>query len=229
MRPFTNAVFEREGKAIVGHRWTLEQVHQAYEKADDLLDYVSEYKVFDSVQKLGLNKLHPGFRDGLAFRTTKGLKDEAVQSLGLNIFRELLDRGSEVVRFAAWAYKSTPDIFKARYAASKPAYLKDRFLLRSVPVYSFSPFDTGDNPATTQDEKLSQKCADMYRNSRTGNYSKNEILPGYVFWLRSSVGDKFFNETIWLKKTSYEVEQRRLGICAPVIPFISSQMQKTHE
>ena len=90
MRPFTKAVFEREGKAIVGSRWTLEQVRQAYEKADELLDLISEFKSFNSVQELGLHKLHADLEHAFPNRLQKNLPNEAVQSLSLGIFSNLL-------------------------------------------------------------------------------------------------------------------------------------------
>ncbi|MBR6412558.1 MAG: hypothetical protein IKS41_05305 [Alphaproteobacteria bacterium] len=226
MRPFTKAVFEREGKLVVGSRWTLEQVQQAYEKADKLLDYVSEYKAFEHVKELGLDKVHTGFKDGLKFHLAKDLPNKALQSLSLLFFRQLLDQGRDVMRFAAWAYKNKSDTFKGYYASSKAAFLKDKFLLRDVPVYSFSPFDTGDNPAIIQDEKLSQICAKMYHDSQSESYPKGQTIPGYIFWMRSSAGDRLFNEMVWLRKVSYEVDPKRIDHS---IPLIASQMQHTNE
>ena len=230
MRPFTEVVFTHEGKSIVGSRWTIEQVRQAYEKADDLLDYIAEYKALKPVQELGLDKIHPGFEEGLAVRVTKKLPDEAVQSLSLGTLIKLLTRGEQVLKFAAYTYKHTPDDFRAHYASSKQAAFKDRFLFRPVPVFSFSPFKTGDNPAIIQDEKLSRTCANLYHDAiRTGYpLSQPDNIPiNYTLWTHFGAGDKFFNETVWLRTISQSVRWKKLERTAPVASIIGPKEQHT--
>lgn len=226
MRPFTRAVFEREGKAIVGPRWTEEQVRQAYGKADDLMDYILEYKAFKPVQKMGLDKIHPGFADGIEARVAKNLPDEAVQYLSLNVLSKLLDRGVSVLRCAASLYKDSPDIFKNVYASSRQAFLKDRFFLQKVPVYSFLPFKTGDNPALIRDEEFSQKCVGLYDFIQEP-YVKANVPLNYVIWLDSSVGDKFSCETSWLQGCAAYLNQKKLGTKNISTSIITTRKQHT--
>lgn len=226
MRALTKTIFEREGKAIVGPRWTMDQVRQAYEKVDDLVDYISEYKAFKPVQKMGLDKIHPGFENGLEIRVAKNLPDEAVQSLSLDILGKLLEKGRHILRSAAWVYRNSPDTFKNVYASSKQAFLKDRFFLQKVPTYSFSPFKTGDNPAIIRDEKLSQICADLYNSVREPLAGDNIPL-NYTIWLGAPAGDKFSRETSWLQNIVGMVHQKQLGITRHSDFVIASKKQNT--
>ena len=230
MRPFTKAIFEQEGKAVVGSRWTLEQVRQAYEKADELLDCVSEFKSFKPVQELGVHKVHADLKYAFANRLQKNLPNEAVQSLSLGIFSNLLDKGIEVMWHAAWLYENTPDNFKKRYASSKQAFFKDRFFLKKVPVYSFSPFKTGDNPAFSKDEKFSQICAKLYPNAhRIAYHSPGHTAPAnYAFWLgRTKAGEKLNYETLYLQQLAYRAKEKMLGKTSSITPIIDTQKQNT--
>ena len=230
MRPFTKAVFEKEGKAIVGPRWTLEQVRQAYEKADELLDLVSEFKSFKPVQELGVHKVPADLKYAFANRLQKNLPNEAVQSLSLGIFSNLLDKGIEVMWHVAWLYENAPNHFKKTIAASKQAFLKDRIFLQKVPVYSFSPFKTGDNPAFSKDEKFSQICAKLYPNAhRIAYHSPGHTAPAnYAFWLgRTKAGEKLNYETMYLQQLAYRVKEKMLGKSAPTASIMAHQKQKT--
>lgn len=222
MRPFTKAIFEREGKAIVGSRWTFDQVQQAYEKADDLLNYISEYKTLGSVREKGINRCHPGFEDGLSICLAKGVPNKAVQSLSLNVLGHLLEEGRRVLRSAVWVYGNLPDTFKNEYASSKQAFSRDRFFGRNIPESSFSPFRTGDNPVLIQDEKLSQKCANLYLKA----YSKGRIPIYYAAWLNSAAGDKFSCETSWLEKVVAKLNKKLLGKSIPT-HSLTSMKQNT--
>ena len=225
MRPLTQSVFKRLGEAIVGSRWTSKQVCQAYEKADDLLNYIAEYKAFKPVREMGIDKIHFGFADGLEVQTEKNLQDEAVQSLSLKILWDLLEKGRHVLHSAAWIYKYTPETFKSTYASSKQAFLKDRFFFQKVPTFSFPSFRTGDNPAIIQDEKISQTCANLY-NSMSEPYSGDNIPLNYALWLNSTAGKKFSRETAWLQETSTLIHQKRLGTDRSTQALISEK-QKT--
>ena len=222
MRPFTKTIFEHEGNTIVGPRWTLDQVRQAYEKADDLLDYISEYRALEAVKERGLNQCHPGFEDGFGIRLTKGVPNKAVQSLSLNVLGHLLEEGRAVLRSAVWVYGNQPDTFKEKYASSKQAFSRDRFLGREIPESSFSPFRTGDNPAIIKDEKLSKKCADLYLRA----YSKGRIPLYYAAWLNSAAGDKFSCETSWLEKMTARLNKKLLGKSIPT-NSLASMRQNT--
>ena len=204
MRPFTRAVFEKEGKAIVGSRWTLKQVQQAYEKADDLLDYIVECKKLKHVKHKGFAQAHLGFVAGLEDRVVEDVTDKRVQSLSLRVLRELLDRGVAAMVRAVHMYRDAPESFKARYAASHPAFFKDKFLQRDVPVDSFAPFNTGENPAMTQNKKLSQMCANLYQDSDSFGYSA-----GWLFF--SDGGYNVFQETTLIQEVVQTICQNRLG------------------
>ena len=229
MRPFTKAIFEQEGKAIVGSRWTIEQVQQAYEKADELLDLFSEFKSFKPVQELGLHKLHADLEYALHNRLQKNLPDEAVQFLSLSVFSNLLDKGTEIMKHVAWLYENTPNNFKNTIASSKQAFLKDRFFLKKVPVHSFPSFKTGENPAFSQDEKFSKICADLYPDAhRITCLSKGYTPPAnYAAWLRSSIGDKFNCEMLYLQIATYKLKDKKLGKPAPVATTILTKKQNT--
>ena len=135
MRPFTKAVFEKEGKQIVGSRWTLEQVQQAYEIADELLDTISARKKDVSVKKIGVENVpEPLFRSELRDCLLGLPSDEAVQKLGVAVLGHLLERGLDVAATATELYNTFPNTFRARYASSKQAFLKDKFLRRKVPA-----------------------------------------------------------------------------------------------
>lgn len=226
MRPLVKNIFEREGRLIVGSRWTSDQVRQAYEKANDLMDYISDYKAFKPVQELGIDRIHPDFESGFEARVAKNLPDEAVQSLSLSILGDLLGKGRNILRSAAWVYKYAPDTFKTCHASSKQAFLKDKFFLQKVPVYSFSPFKTGDNPVLSHDENFSKSCTDLYGFSRQ-LYSEDNTPPNYIMWLSSPAGDKFGRETSWLQNFTAAIRQRRLGKTERSTPIIPIKQQHT--
>ena len=230
MRPFTKAIFEHEGKKIIGSRWTLEQVQQAYKKADELLNLVSEFKAFKPVQELGLHKVRADLEYAVPNRLQKDLPDEAVQSLSLGIFSNLLDRGTDVMWYVAWLYENTPDNFKNTIASSKQAFLKDRFFRKKVPVYSFSSFKTGDNPAFSRDEKFSKICADLYSDAHHMAYHSAGHTPpaNYAFWLgRSKAGEKLNYETTYLQQLAYRVKEKMLGKSVPTASIIATRKQNT--
>ena len=224
MRPLTIAVFKRESQNMIGSPWTEDQVRQAYEKADDLLDYIAKYKTLKDIQKEGLDQLHPYFASGLKDRVAQNLPDKSVQALSLDILGHLLEAGRETLRFAACCYRHAPMTFQKRYASSKPAFFKDKFLLRELPIDSFSPFTTGDNPAITQNKKLSQICASLYNASGCEALAQSHPL-NYDRWLRSSAGDKFSRETAWLQKIACTTSNR-LKSSLPAIPRALPQLER---
>lgn len=228
MRPFTKAVLKIEGKYIVGSRWSRKQVNQAFEKADNLLDLISEYKMFEPVQTLGLDKIHTGFEDSLTIRLEKNMPNKALQILSIGVLETLLTRGEDVLKYAAYSYKYTPDIFKTQYSSSKQAFFKDKLFCKIVPEYSFSPFKTGDNPAVIQDIKSSQTYVSLFHDSFRPAYA-NRIQtssPNYSFWLCLPIGEKFLNEMIWLKKVTKHLRQKRLGRIYPA-SYIIHKRQNT--
>ena len=205
MRPFTNAVFEKEGKSIVGSRWTLDQVHTAYMKADDLLDYINNYKSLKYVNRLGLERIHAGFENGLKNRMVHGLSDKAVQLLSLHVLGELLGKGLDVVTEAAKVYQNSPDTFKALYASSTKDFFRDKYLFQKVPTNSFDPFKTGNNPALSQNIRFSQRCAHLYQDS---NPEQNGDIHS---WLHTQAGLKLVGETRWLRETIESLNEQQLG------------------
>jgi len=204
MRPLTKAVFEQEGKKLIGSHWTLEQVRQAYETADNLLDYIAEYKELGFVKKNGIEQTQFGFQYGLEDSIAENSTDESVQSLSLGVLRKLLEHGVTAMVEAANIYREAPETFKAVYASSKPAFFKDKFLQQDVPVNSFAPFKTGENPAMTQDKKLSQLCADLYKNSTSHPHSI-----ACLFF--SNGGDSIIQETMLLHEVIESIRESRFG------------------
>ena len=173
------------------------------------MDYVAEYKVTHFIPKSGLDGMMPGFKEGLEARMAKNLPNKAVQTLSLNVFGKLLEEGKHVLYTAAYFYRFLPDIFKTQYAFSQQAFSKDRYFFQKVPVHSFPPFKTGENPAIIRDEKFSLACADLYDQSR-GWYMPDIMTNGYLSWLNSSAGDKFSREISWLQTRAGEVRQKML-------------------
>lgn len=227
MRPFTKAVFEREGRGIVGHRWTLEQVQQAYEKADDILDYVVACKESSrSLKRVGLETTHtPDFEIGLEERLAENQLNEAVQVLSLGILRKLLGRGLDIMSDAARVYRSAPETFKEIYASSKPAFLKDRTVRQKLPTSSFIAFRTGENPAMSQENNLSQQYANVYQRLNFKNWAKNDL---YLTWLHhTDAGRKCYNETRWLQEVAGALAEKKLGPTRPVVAKFLSRNRDT--
>ena len=132
--------------------------------------------------------------------------------------------------YVAWLYENTPDNFKNTIASSKQAFLKDRFFRKKVPVYSFSSFKTGDNPAFSRDEKFSKICADLYSDAHHMAYHSAGHTPpaNYAFWLgRSKAGEKLNYETMYLQQLAYKVKEKMLGKSAPSASIIAAQKQNT--
>ena len=222
MRPFTKAVFEREGKSIVGSRWTLEQVQQAYERADLLLDYIAACKEASKpLKRAGLEMTHsPDFENGLETRLAKKKLDKGVQALTLGVLKKLLGRGLDVLSEAARVYRNSPETFKELYASSKPAFLKDRSSQQKVPTNSFSAFKTGDNPAISSDEQLSLQYTIVYQYFNPKKWAKNDL---YLTWLwHTDAGRRCRQETRWLQSVAEDIFQKKLGTPAqgpePIIP-----------
>ena len=210
MRPLTKAIFEREGKSITGHRWTLDQVRQAYEKADDLLDYIVACKESSkSLKRAGLERAYlPDFEIGLEECLAENQTNEAVQNLSLGILRKLLGRGLDVLSSAARIYRSAPGTFKDVYASSKPAFLKDWSVRQKVPTNSFVAFKTGENPAMAKDDEISRQYARVYRHLNFDNWAKNDL---YLTWLHhTDAGRKCYQETKWLQEVAAALFEKRL-------------------
>ena len=195
-----------------------------------MLNLVSEFKAFKPVQELGVHKVRADLEYAIPNRLQKDLPDEAVQSLSLGVLSNLLDKGTEVMWYVAWLYENTPDNFKNTIASSKQAFLKDRFFMKKVPIYSFSPFKTGDNPALSRDEKFSKICADLYPDAhRIAYHSPGHTPPSnYAMWVRrSKAGEKFNYETMYLQQLAYKVKEKMLGKASSVAPMIIAQKQNT--
>ena len=80
------------------------------------------------------------------------------------------------------------------------------FSFKKVPVFSFSPFKTGDNPAIIQDEKISQICAHLYASPYKAPFPPSH----YQQWLGLLPGDKFSRETSWLMTLAHKLSAERL-------------------
>ena len=203
MRPFTKAVFEREGKSIVGSRWTLEQVQQAYEKADDLLDVLAKCREDKYTKRTGLENGAGVIAISMLGDKLRKLPNESVQRLTLVVLGHLLERGLDVAATAADIYREAPHIFKMVYASSKPAFSKDKFFRHQFPVSSFRPFETQENPAICQNRKQSELYAKMYSDP----YPHAGLCPGIdlmlggvsVFSNGSTEAVKLFRETRWIQ------------------------------
>ena len=203
---------------IVGSRWTSDQVRSAYEKADELLNFITVYQSEKPVHKSYAE--NTDFQVKLDACLTKNLPDEAVQSLSLGTLERLFSDGERVLKFAAYTYAQKPDIFWNKYASSKPAFFKDKFFRRPVPEFSFPLFKTGDNPALIQDDQLSRTCADLYHDSLLASHPDMEDydLYHYTVWLHSAAGEKFFRETTALKKAFRHLRQEKLnGLFNPAL------------
>lgn len=198
IRPFTKAVFEKEGKGLVGSPWTQEQVQQAYEKADDLLDVLAKARADEYTKRIGLER-GIGY---LAVRMVAGElrehPDKSEQQLIIGVLSHLLERGLDVAATAANAYENMPDLFKIRYATSAPAFMKDKFFQRKFPVSSFEAFRTQENPAICENYKFSEKYAAIYSDL-------DHLSPGIMLMCgdigRSGDGAavKLFRETRWIQ------------------------------
>jgi len=184
MRPFTKAVFEKEGKQIVGSRWTLEQVQQAYEKADGLLDLIF---VIDRSAAL--------FDIGWLGASLKELPNEAVQQLSLDAVNTLLERGLDVAATATKLYRTAPETFVKYCASSKQAFLKDKFFLQRYPVNSFEAFRTQENPAMCQDMALAKRYAAIYVDSYPHLCHGNDLVSSSIIVPGAVAASKLFNKT----------------------------------
>ena len=203
MRPFTKAVFEKEGKGIVGPRWTQEQVQQAYEIADELLNTIAHLRKDDNVKRIGLmNTPAHLFRTDLRNDLINLPGTEDVQKLGLSVLSHLLERGLDVAATANEMYNTFPNTFKARCASSKQAFSKDKFFRQKIPVSSFEAFRTQENPAICQDEKFSRSYADLYMFPLTDKLSRGVILAsiGMLSISGASSAKGLFNETRWIQQ-----------------------------
>ena len=78
------------------------------------------------------------------------------------------------------------------------------YLQQFVPVNSFAPFKTGENPAMIQNKEFSQLCADLYQNIQTQDSSV-----ACLFF--SDGGDSIFQETAWINGVIQNIRQDRLG------------------
>lgn len=204
MRPFTEAVFKNEGMAIVGSRWTQEQVQRAYEIADELLDTISLRRKDNHVKCIGglVNVPAPLFRAELRDDLMRLPDDEAVEKLGVSVLSHLLERGLDVSATAVEMYNTLPDAYIDRCASSKQAFLKDKFFRRKVPVSSFEAFKTQENPAICQDEKFSQSYADLYTHPLPHGLSRGAAWEGLcMFGIPETSPDiKLFKETRWIQQ-----------------------------
>jgi hypothetical protein len=192
MRPFTKAVFEKEGKQLVGSNWTQAQVQQVYEKADDLLDVLAESRRDRDNQRTGL-------RLAMRIIAMNVSADKADRrQLTLGVLSHLLEKGLYVAAHAANVYRNAPDVFKRDYATSKPAFMKDRFLRRQFPVSSFEAFRTQENPAICQVPHLSMKYAEVY----TDSYHSRALdtgIEGYPVCSGYAEAAKLVHETKWIQ------------------------------
>ena len=201
MRPFTKAVFEKEGKELVGSNWTQAQVQQAYEKADDLLDVLAKARDDEYTKRIGLEQ-GIGY---LAVRMVAGELREhpnkSEQQLIIGVLSHLLERGLDVAATAADTYRHTPDVFKRRYATSIPAFMKDRFFRRQFPASSFEAFRTQENPAICENYKFSEKYATIYLELCPKGYLSPAIvlMSGDPDRTGDGEGVKLFRETRWLQ------------------------------
>lgn len=203
MKPFTKAVFEKEGKAIVGSRWTLEQVQQAYEIADELSDTIAHLRKDKDVKRVGLVNVPDFlFRTDLRNDLISLPGTEAVQKLGLSVLSHLLERGLDVAATANEMYNTFPNTFKARCASSKQAFSRDKFFRQKIPVSSFEAFRTQENPAICQDVKFSQSYANLYMFPLSNKLSQGVILAsiGMLSIPGAASAKGLFNETRWIQQ-----------------------------
>ena len=205
MRPFTKAVFEKEGKGIVGSRWTREQVQRSYEIADELLDTISLRRKDNHVKCIGglVNVPAPLFRAELRDDLMRLPDDEAVKKLGVSVLSHLLERGLDIAATATDMYNASPNNFKIRCASSKLDFFTDKRCHRAVPLRSFEAFKNAENPAINQNSKFSQLCADLYvRPWPFPVLSRGVVLAsiGMLGISGASSAAKLFNETNWIQK-----------------------------
>ena len=190
MKPFTKAVFEKEGKGLVGSRWTKEQVQQAYEKADELLDLITY-----ADKNAGL------FNIGLLGASLTKLPNEAVQQLSLEIVNNLLERGLDIAATAAELYRTAPETFMKFCASSKQAFLKDKFFLRQYPASSFEAFRTQENPALCQDMKLAKRYAVIYSDPYPYDCHGIDLVPGSLIVPGAAAASKLVHKTRCIQKS----------------------------
>ncbi len=213
MRPLTESEFKKRCQYLVGPRWNESQVRQAYEKADDLLDYLTEWKIQKPTKGCRQHSIPSCFEAGLKLRLSRNLPNKSVQKLSLSVLRELWLKGDDLLQKAAWLYKYHPKLFREDYASSRQAFLKDKFLLNTVPFYSFPSFATSRNPVLNSDPVLSRKYAlldsDPIFESRAyfAYLSDTKKVSPYQKWLETVRGKKFTGEYIWLHSLFCKIQQ----------------------
>jgi len=204
IRPFTKAVFDKEGKGIVGHRWTLQQVQRAYEIADELLDTISLRRKDKYVKRIGgLVNVPPNlFRAELRNDLMRLPDDEAVEKLGVSVLSHLLERGLDVAATATEMYNSLPAAYRKRCALSTETFFEDKHSQRKIPASSFEAFRTQENPAICQNKKWSQSYADLYTHPLPHGLSRGAAWEGLcMFGIPETSPDiKLFKETRWIQQ-----------------------------
>ena len=203
MRPFTKALLEKKTKSLPRLGLRFAQLNRCFETADELLDCINKMTPNDYIERAGQKKLRAKSLGTLRNCLNEKIPSSKMRILTLQAVSELLSIGEKLMNTAAYLYRISTFLYKNKYALSQQTYSKDvyYFMLKNhtVPIHSFPAFKTGKNPAFTDNDVFSDKCAKMYVDTilnksqfegRTAP-TKNE-KNFYTQWLdETPVGQKF--------------------------------------
>lgn len=205
MRPLTEVLLRGNAENLAKKGWKPLEQRRCFKKADALLDFIGKFKSNDYEQHLVGKKLKAQRVAGLEDCLQKGMPSLVMQRRSLEVLFMLLSIGEDMMQRSAWLFKNYPALFRAKYAFSHPAFVKDihfHFVKgRAVPENSFPSFKKGENPAVSCDKAFLDKAVQMYLDPifETPQYQEFAQLPTqkkfpYAQWLKTKAGTRFSSE-----------------------------------
>ncbi len=205
MRPLTEALLRGNAEDLKKKGWKPSEQRRCFKKADALLDYIAKIKPAEYVQQTWYKKLNDLRVEGIKYYLQKDMPSLVMQRRSLEVLFMLLNVGEDMMQRSAWLFKNYPALFRAKYALSQQAFVKDihfHFIKgRSVPENSFPPFKKGENPAASSDKEFLNRAVQMYLDPifETPQYQEFAQLPTqkkfpYAQWLETKAGNRFSSE-----------------------------------